>query len=46
MEPVCVCGHKVFDHGGDQDEPWPCLICECEDFEENLTEALFEMEEE
>lgn len=38
---VCTCGHSVEDHNG---EPvWPCLCCDCEAFEENLTEPLFDL---
>jgi hypothetical protein len=45
-DPVCICGHAVVWHGGDQDQLWPCLHCDCEDFSENLSEALFEVEDE
>lgn len=41
----CICGHSASYHGGDDDE-WPCLMCDCEDFNENLSEPLFEVEDE
>ena len=45
-DPVCVCSHEESYHGGEQDDLWPCLVCDCEDFVENLTEPMFEVEDE
>lgn len=42
--PVCTCGHTASWHGGEDDE-WPCEQCDCEDFNENTMEPMFDIED-
>lgn len=44
FDPVCTCGHTASWHGGEDDE-WPCEQCDCEDFNENDMEPMFDIED-